>query len=276
MNTTASMALSDDFNILEKNPSGAIKAIIVEDEIKGLNGLKRSLNKNCKNVTIMAEAFSIKGAAAMMNALPVTPDVAFLDIDLPDGVIFDWLDQLEKVEFSIIFITGYDQYAVKACKYSLIDYLLKPLEDSELVKAVANIRIDQAPIIEQQLEIFRDAYNNPNAFEKFSISALDGIHFVKLKNIVRLEADDNYTHIFMSGNERITTSRTIKSYEEQLNMFNFYRVHKGHIVNMNYMRKFIKGDGGALIMDDDKQIEVSRRRRPGFMERLKKMNGGSL
>ena len=105
-----------------------------------------------------------------------------------------------------------------------------------------------------------------------SISALDGIYFVNIRDIIRFEAEDNYTHIFLKGEKRITASKTIKSYEDMLAPYNFYRVHKRHVINLNYMRKFVTGDGGYLIMDDDIKISVSRRRRPAFMERVKRLH----
>ncbi|MEL6669889.1 MAG: LytTR family DNA-binding domain-containing protein, partial [Bacteroidota bacterium] len=112
------------------------------------------------------------------------------------------------------------------------------------------------------------------AFEKMSVSALDGMHFVKIRDIVRFEAEDNYTHIYLKEGQRITASKTIKAYEDLLGPFNFYRVHKRHVINMNYMRKFVKGDGGYLIMEDGMRIEVSRRRRPAFMEQLRRLQEG--
>jgi len=235
----ASSVINDGFNVLDVDlNSKSIKAIIIEDEIRGLNNLKRSLEKNCKQVAVIGEAFSIKGAKGLMGELTEKPDVAFLDIDLPDGIIFEWLDAQSSIDFQIIFVTGYNEYAVKACKYSLIDYLEKPLDDEELVAAVGKVIKEEPNNLEQQLSLLSQIYNNPNFFEKFAISALDGIHFVKMKEMVRLEADDNYTHIFMNNGQKITTSKTIKWYEDLLTAVNFYRVHKGHIVNMNYMKKF--------------------------------------
>lgn len=116
--------------------------------------------------------------------------------------------------------------------------------------------------------------NNPNIYKRMPIAALDGIHFVDIKDIIRFEADDNYTNIYLSDGEKITASKTIKSYEEQLEKFNFYRVHKSHVINLNYMRKYVKGDGGYLVMDDGIKIEVSRRRRPAFMEKIRVLQRG--
>jgi two-component system LytT family response regulator len=130
--------------------------------------------------------------------------------------------------------------------------------------------------MDKRLEIFSAYYNNPNAFSKMSISAVDGIYFVNIKDIVRFEAEDNYTHIYLESGERVTASRTIKSYEDLLAPFNFYRVHKRHVINMNFMRKFVKGEGGYVVMDDNIKIEVSRRRRPAFMEQLRRLQEGPV
>ena len=251
------------------------KAIIVEDEVRGLNNLKNLLAQNCAEVKIVGTASSIKEAAILFDALDESPDLAFLDISLPDGLVFQLLEILEPLDFEIIFVTAYEEYAIKACEYSSIGYITKPIDPDKLVEAVRRVKSKKSRYINKRLEIFNNVYhNNPNAFRKMSISALDGIYFIDIQNIVRFEAEDNYTHIFMEDGERITASKTIKSFEDMLGPYNFYRVHKRHVINLNYMRKFVKGDGGYLIMDDEKRIEVSRRRRPAFMEQIRRLQEG--
>jgi two-component system, LytTR family, response regulator len=246
-----------------------IEAVIVEDEAKGLNNLKNLLDKYCPQVRVTGEAGSVeKGAALLLNS---KPDVAFLDISLPDGLVFQMLNRVRPIEFEIIFVTAYEEYAIKACEYSSIGYILKPIDPDILKSAVARVQPRRNTESDRRLDIFNSYYNNPNAFTKMSIAALDGIYFVNIRDIVRFEAEDNYTHIFLKDGERITASKTIKAYEDMLAPFNFYRVHKRHVINLNYMRKFVKGDGGYLVMDDNIQIEVSRRRRPAFMEQMKRL-----
>ncbi len=251
-----------------------IKAVIVEDEIKGLNNLKNLLEQYCEEVELIGEATSLEEGLELFSDPAVKPDVAFLDISLPDGLIFQLLNQIRPVNFEIIFVTAYEEYAIKACEYSSIGYILKPIDPDALRDAVARIRPKQDNQIDKRLDVFSNYYNNPNAFTKLSIFALDGIYFVNIRDIVRFEAEDNYTHIYLHSGERITASKTIKSYEDLLAPFNFYRVHKRHVINLNYMRKFVKGDGGYLIMDDNMKIEVSRRRRPAFMEQMRKLQEG--
>lgn len=251
-----------------------IKAVIIEDEINGLNNLKNLLAEHCEDVELMGTAGSVAEGLELFDNLPIRPDVAFMDISLPDGLVFQLLNQLRPIDFEIVFVTAYQEYAIKACEYSSIGYIVKPIDPDLLTEAVARIKPRKDTQTDKRLDVFNNYYNNPNAFTKMSISALDGIYFVNIKDIVRFEAEDNYTHIFLENGERITASKTIKSYEDLLEPFNFYRVHKRHVINLNYMRKFVKGDGGYLIMDDEIKIEVSRRRRPAFMEKMRRLQEG--
>lgn len=248
-----------------------IKALIVEDEIKSMNNLKNLLANHCPEVQVVADALNIEEALELFEEPDFKPDVAFLDINLPDGLIFQMLDELKPIDFEVIFITAFNEFAIRACQYSSIGYIMKPINPDELVQAVSRIRAHRSEKIEERLELFNKALSNPNSFEKMSISAVDGIYFVSIKDIVRFEAEDNYTHIFLTNGDRITASKTIKAYEDMLQVLNFYRVHKRHVINLNYIRKFIKGDGGYLVMDDGKKIEVSRRRRPAFMEQMRRL-----
>jgi two-component system LytT family response regulator len=198
-------------------------------------------------------------------------DVAFLDISLPDGLIFQGLQQLDEVPFDIIFVTAFDKYALKAFEFAAIDYVTKPIEREELMRAVSRIRRKNTET-KERLEVLQQNYNpnGPNAFEKIGISALDGVHFVRLSEIVRLEAEDNYTHFMLKTGDRITASRTIKAYEDTLSQLNFVRVHKKHIVNMNFMKTYIKGEGGYLILDNGDSIEVSRRKKSVLMDSVRR------
>ncbi len=251
-----------------------IRAILVEDEINGRNNLKNLLKEHCPKVVVVAEAGSVIEAIKTLQDKNFQPDVAFLDVQLEDGLVFQALNQLKTIPFEIIFVTAFEKYAIKACQYSSIGFILKPIDADELIDAVSRIQPGMTNKINSRYELFSKVYNNPNAFEKLSISAVDGIYFVHIRDVLRLEAEDNYTHIFLKDGERITASRTIKWYEELLEPMNFYRVHKRHVINLNYMRKFVKGDGGYLIMDDGMNIEVSRRRRPAFMEQMRRLQEG--
>lgn len=254
-----------------------IKAVIIEDEENGIKNLKNLLTQYCPDVEVIATADSIATGVKMVNDPDINPDVAFLDINFGDGLIFQLLNQVQgNMNFDIIFVTAHEKFAVRACQYSSIGYIIKPIDPDELVEAVSRIRTGKEGKIAQRLDVFQNHYNNPNTFEKISISATDSIYFRSIKDIVRCEAEDNYTHIYLCNGDKITASKTIKFYQDMLSGFNFYRVHKSHLINLNYMKKFVKGEGGYLVMDDKKRIEVSRRRRPAFMVRINKLQNGMM
>jgi len=194
-----------------------------------------------------------------------------------DGLVFQLLNKISGPKnFDVIFVTAYEKFAIRAFQYSAIGYIIKPIDPDELVDAVSRILPGKKGQLDQRLEVFKNHYNNPNTFEKISISATDNIYFRSIRDIIRCEAEDNYTHIYLDGGEKITASKTIKFYQDMLANYNFYRVHKSHLINLNYMREFVKGDGGYLVMDDKKQIEVSRRRRPAFMVRINNLQNGMM
>ena len=251
------------------------KAIIIEDEKQGLNNLKNILAEHCSSISIVGEATSVAEGKRLIKGLSSAPDVAFLDINLPDGLVFQLLNDLDKISFEIIFVTAFEEYAIRACQYSSIGYIMKPIDPDELKESVNRISVGKAQHMNERMEVFNQHYfNKPNPFKKMSISALDGIYFINIQDIIRCEAEDNYTHIHLENGDKITASRTIKAYEDMLTSVNFYRVHKSHLINLNYMKKFVKGDGGYLVMDDGKKIEVSRRRRPAFMEQMRRLQEG--
>jgi len=248
------------------------KALLIEDEPEGLENLKNLLRMYCPDVEVVATGGSNADLLQLVNEERESQyDVAFLDISLPDGLVFQGLQQLDEVPFDIIFVTAYDKYALKAFEFAAIDYVTKPIEREELMRAVSRIRRKNSDT-KARLEVLQQNYNpgNANAFEKIGISALDGVHFVRLSEIVRLEAEDNYTHFMLNSGDKITASRTIKAYEDTLAQLNFVRVHKKHIVNMNFMKTYIKGEGGYLILDNGDSIEVSRRKKAALMDSVRR------
>lgn len=253
------------------------RALLIEDEPESLQNLKNLLHRYCPDVEVVATG----GSNADLLRLAADEkegqyDVAFLDISLPDGLVFQGLQQLEEIPFDIIFVTAYDKYALTAFDFSAIDYVLKPIEPDDLRRAVSRIRVGRKdPSTKQRLEVLQQNYapSSPNAFEKIGISGLDGVHFIRLRDIVRLEAEDNYTHFVLKTGDKITAAKTIKAYEDTLLRLNFVRVHKKHIVNMNYMKTYIRGEGGYLVLENNETIEVSRRKKSSLMESVRRVYG---
>jgi len=247
-----------------------IKAIIVEDEVRGLTNLKSMLRQHCPQVEVIGEAGTLEDAEALVNEIGDQINLAFLDINLPDGQIFELLDRIKPLSFNVIFVTAFDQFAVKAFEYASIGYILKPIDPFMLANSVERIRPQDNERLDERLDMFQQNLSS-NKFDKITISAIDGLYFLAIKDILRIEADDNYSHIYTTEEQRFTVSKTIKYYEDLLKGDNFFRVHKSHIINLNYMKKFVKGDGGYVVMNDDKEITVSRRRRPAFTDRMRKL-----
>ncbi len=240
------------------------RAIIIEDEAPSLTLLQNQLKKYCPDVEVIATGASNADLIRIVEELDDQIDVAFLDIVLLDGVAFQGLEKLDDIPFDIIFTTAFNDYALKAFEFAALDYVLKPIAGEDLQRAVSRIRIRSTPPqTKERLGIMQTAHQgvHPNPFDKMGISAQDGIHFVRLSEIVRLEAADNYTHFILKNAERITASKTIKSYEAVLKDFNFVRVHKRHIVNMNYIKTQARGEGGYLILENGDKVDIARRKK---------------
>jgi two-component system, LytTR family, response regulator len=250
-----------------------IRAIIVEDEENSRENLKNLLRTNCPHVEIIAEAESIVTAIAVINKHKADIDLAFLDVNLNDGEIFMLLNILGQIDFDIIFVSAYPASAHLGYKYSALDFLPKPIDEENLKQAVDRSGTRKENKTKERLEILQNSLgSNQSMPERITISSMESFDFVYLKDIVRMEGQDNYTVLFLTSGEKVASSKTIRVYEDMLANKNFFRVHKSHIINIEHMKKFMRGEGGGVIMADGKEIEVSRRRRPLLIEFLKKLN----
>lgn len=247
-----------------------IKAVIIDDESAGINNLKNLLTTHCKGVEVAGAADSIASGVELLNDPNTKLDVAFLDINLPDGLVFQLIDQLKNVDFEIIFVTAYDDFAIRACQYSSIGYITKPIDPDELIKAVERIPQGKKWQTRERIDVFKSHYN-PNPFKKIGISSMKEVQFVPIDEIIRLEADDNMTHFWLKDGRRLTAAKTLRHFDDLLTPFNFFKVHQSHLVNLNYIKTYVRNDGGYLLMDDGKKVDISRRRRPFFLERLRQL-----
>jgi two-component system LytT family response regulator len=247
-----------------------MKAIIVDDEPKSREVLKTLLERFCPDVTVIGSANGVEEAKVLINDLH--PNLVFLDVEMPGGNGFKLLDETDRNNFEIIFVTSYGHYAIPALRYSAIDYLLKPVEIEELKNAVSRVaqRLEKKKDLRANYKALNENLSLPPAQQRIAVHGVNDIRFVSVKDIVRFEGDNNYTFIFTSGGEKYHTSKTLKDYEELLqSQTNFVRVHKTHMVNLNHLVKFMKNDGGYIIMSDGSEVEVSRRKKQELMERLK-------
>ncbi len=246
-----------------------IKAIIVDDELGARESLSKMIEKNCKQLEVIAKADSMLAAfEAITNK---QPDLVFLDIEMPNGNAFDLLEKFKEINFNIIFTTAYDHYAIKAIKFSAIDYILKPIDPEERVEAVKRVekkQTNQPNVLDKQFKTLLSNVRPENKLKKVGIPDGDGLIFINLADIIRCESDGNYTFFILTNGKKIIASRTLGEYEQMFTEDNFFRIHRSHLVNLQHVKKYIKGEGGYVIMADDSQVEVSRRNKNEFLEKL--------
>jgi two-component system, LytTR family, response regulator len=244
-----------------------IKTVIIDDEARGRDTLKNLLSRYCGDVLVTGEAGSVLDGFKLISN--ETPDLLFLDIEMPGHNGFDLLEMFKSIPFKVIFTTAYDKYAIKAIKYSALDYLLKPIDIDELRAAVSRVEDNYIKDIGQ--EKYNVLFNNikpESKRKKVAVPDVEGLVFVHLDEIVRCESDSNYTYIHLINKKKITASRTLREFEELFSEENFFRVHRSHLINLEHLKKYIKGEGGFAVMADDSKVEISRRKKPEFMEVL--------
>ena len=242
-----------------------IRTIVVEDETKSRFSLVQKLSDFCPAVQVIAEAED--GLKALELIEELRPQLVFLDIEMPKMNGFEMLSNIRNKDFHVIFTTAYDQYAIKAIKYSALDYLLKPIDIEELKSAVQRVStIDMLPM-RQQLDLLElNISQSKNKFNKLALPTLDGLLFFDISDIIYLEAESNYTYIFFTNKSKVTASKTLKDFEELLPKNTFFRPHHSYIINLNFIKKYIKGDGGSIELQNGKYIDVSRRRKEEFLK----------
>lgn len=241
-----------------------MKAVIIDDEQRARNYLKGIISDQFKSIEIIGEADGVESGCDLIESS--NPDLLFLDVQMQDGTGFDILKKINRSRYNVIFVSAYDKFAITAIKFSAVDYLLKPVEVDDLSAALEKInQSGKADDVQKKLDLL---LNNINKIDKIALPSLNGIEFVKLENIIRCESDNNYTTFYLTSKEKIIVSRTLKEYEDMLESKGFFRTHKSHIINLSYLKKYIKGEGGTVIMEDGSEVAVSRRRKEDFLDVL--------
>ena len=243
-------------------------AVIIDDEAKGRQALREKLRTYCPEIELLAEAAS--GGEGIRVIEKNHPHIVFLDIEMPGMTGFDMLNRLAVRDHHIVFTTAYDQYAIKAIRYAAFDYLLKPVHIEELKECIG--KITQSPpksLIEQIDILHQNRPGNRKHFQKLAIPTLEGLVFYELGDIVWLIADSNYTLFCFKDRTRMLASKTLKNFEELLPSNTFFRPHHSCIINLNHIKRYIKGDGGQIEMMDGTYMDVSRRKRDEFLQLIK-------
>lgn len=244
-----------------------INSILVDDEPKNLRILRGLLNEFCPQVIIVGEAQSADDAELLIKELD--PQLVFLDIEMPFGNAFQLLERIMPVNFEIIFVTAFDNYVLKAFKYSALDYLLKPVTIEELVDAVkrADFRIRQKTINPQLANLFNNQKVSKPGDQKLVLEQRDGaMVFITFNDIVKIRAEGGYTYIHTMEGKQYISDKSVKEYEDMLPEFIFFRIHHSFIINKNVIKKIVTGRGGLVELVDGSKVEVAVRRKSEFME----------
>lgn len=240
-----------------------IRAVIIEDEVQNLERLQNLLNGHCVDMEVIGSAASVKAGFELINR--TKPDLVFLDIQLTDGTGFDLLELFETIFFNVIFVTAFQEYALKAFRFSALDYLLKPVDPEDLVIAVEKARKQMEPEFKIQ---YKNALNNftGNDYDKIVIRDLENIHLVELSDIICCSADGNYTRVHFISDKPILVSKPLKEYDALLKDNGFFRIHRSYLINLNHFKRYEKSEGGKVILSDNTEIPVASGRREELFE----------
>jgi two-component system, LytTR family, response regulator len=247
-----------------------IEAVIIDDDVMNIEQLKFKLEKHfSKQLQIAAVATS--GSEGLQIIARHHPTLVFLDVEMQDMTGFEMLKQLKEINFEIIFITSFGHYAIKAIRFNALDYLLKPV-DLDLLKEAVQRAILKIEMTGHTTNSSKNLNAKSPELDKLAIPTQDGLMIVSLNDIIRMEADANYTIIYLANKGKTIASKNIGEFENMLAGKNFIRVHHSYLVNLRHVTRYIKGAGGQLIMSDGSNIDVSRRKKEDLVERLRQIN----
>lgn len=244
-----------------------IKAIIIDDEPYCCDALQILLERYCPQVTVAGICHS--GEAAMKLIPDIKPQLVFLDIEMPRMNGFDLLERLPSINFELIFTTSYNQYAIKAIRFSALDYLLKPVDREELQTAVRRVEQKLVHPLSQQLEILLQKISQPaSSVQRIALPTMEGLQLIPIQSIISCSSSSNYTVFHLKERQKLTVSRTLKEIEEMLEEHAFLRVHHSFLVNLNEISRYVRGEGGYLVMSDQSTVDVSRSKKDALLQKL--------
>jgi two-component system LytT family response regulator len=245
-----------------------IKALIIDDELSARESLIKVLNLYCENITVVAVGSSVEDAIDLIYRF--SPDIVFLDIEMPNGNGFTLFEKIKQPSFETIFTTAYEEFAIKAFRISALDYLTKPIDFRQLQEAIGKYRQKQKiGIREQRFELLiENMTNRPSEFNKIVLPDYEGYSMINISDIIYCQADGSYTHIYLLNGKKLTTSKLLKSIEELLPNETFFRIHKSYLVNLNLIKRYIKVDGNQVVLENNVKLDVSDRNRKEFLDKL--------
>ncbi|MDH3708901.1 MAG: LytTR family DNA-binding domain-containing protein [Cyclobacteriaceae bacterium] len=246
-----------------------IRAIIIDDEAGAREGLQLLLEEYCQQVKVEA---CCDGAVQGLKAIKsLQPDLVFLDIQMPHMSGFDLLECLDTIDFEVIFVTSYDRYAIKAIKFSALDYLLKPIDAEDLMAAVEKVNHKQQKEKHRYQTLLANMRQGSEKLTRLAIPTENEIIIQKVDDIVYCAADGSYCHVHLADQSKVTVAKNLKDFENILSEGDFYRIHNSTLVNIGYVNKYVRGEGGYVVLKNGEHLDVSRRKKEGLLELLNKV-----
>lgn len=246
-----------------------ISCILVDDEQNALEMMEWLLRTYCPEIRILAMCRNGNDGIEAISKL--RPDVVFLDIEMPKMNGFDMLERFDKLFFDVVFCTAYDQFAIRAFKYSALNYLLKPVDPDDLKATVKRISEKKAIPTREQFDLLLQSMSQAKSTpSRIALTTGDGLIFLPTEDIIYCEAESNYTHVVLSGGKKVLVSKVLREIDDALSGPDFFRIHNSFLININRIKKFVRGEGGYIIMDNDAIIAVSRNKKQEFMDRFSK------
>jgi two-component system, LytTR family, response regulator len=242
-----------------------ITTILVDDEQSSLENLEQKIRQFCPELKIIAAVEHPTEAIFLIRHH--NPDVIFLDIEMPNMNGFRMLNELGDYSAEIIFTTAYNHYSIEALRLSAFDYLMKPISISDLRESVARLSRHIALSTRERLDVLKQSLNkNINQDSRIAVPTWEGLEFIQLRNVIRIESNSNYSRIFFTTGIPLLVTKQLKEFEEMLVPYRFCRVHNMHLINLNYVKKYLRGDGGRVVMENGDEIDVSRRKKDDFLK----------
>lgn len=247
--------------------------VIIDDEPDAVDFISTIIAEYCPGLEVKGTAHNVKDGVSLIRE--IKPELLFLDVEMPNGTGFDLLTHFPEKDFDVIFITAFNHYAIKAIKYSAVDYILKPININEFIESVNKVVHKRKTMPAGNMSDFESLLENLRSSSptRLVIPTSDGREYLNPKEIIRIEADRSYCWFYLTDKRKILVSRHLKEFQDLLNDRNYFRPHNSHLINLDYVKKFIRHDGGYIQMTDGAQIPIARNRKDIFLAHMSRYTG---